>query len=543
MNGTRCQYANRTGETRGTSSGAGLCLFRCSGGSYAVVLLTCGVVYWLFLGAAPLDFTEGHRAIPGWELTWSSRWAPTLFEQVYLRKPPGMAWAVAVSSAVLGVTEFAARAVSATAATVLALAATWFGRRWFGPGAGLICGLATALLPLSWRWGRVAEAEMLNASASAIAALALLHLGLWPDLRTSKPGRGESAARAWAVLLAGGGIAVATAVKGPAGAPVIVASLAAGCVVGRRLSPLRRRSVIAGLSLGGLGAAAVAWGVARTLAANDLNPVIQSPVEFLWPTRLPTLRECVAVASMPVVALASALPASLALPVAFRRIPPTRTDTRPWPGQPAASEEGMSLASDLARAIAWTCTLSLGILAALGVRNARYALPGLVLLPMLAGYATRPLMENVSARRYESLGLLLAATALLIAGLGYGTAMARPRPESDPRLLARALSSNVPAGACLWADHAVEARPDVLHYLRQECLNAGRAVQVRWVVGLAQRGDEIPPGTLCLLRDDADSGELTAMAHQAPSRRVAIIAEGTLRGYRFALCRVEALPP
>ena len=87
--------------------------------SVLIVLLVCGAVYWPRLGERGLASTEGHRVIPAWEMLESGNWlVPRLFGQIYARKSPGIHWAVALSSRILGETEFAARAVGAMSATV-----------------------------------------------------------------------------------------------------------------------------------------------------------------------------------------------------------------------------------------------------------------------------------------------------------------------------------------------------------------------------------------------------------------------------------------
>ena len=91
-----------------------------------------------------LSYTEGHRAIPAWEMLESGDWlVTTLFDRVYLRKPPGMAWAIAGSSAVFGQTEFAARFVSAVCSTAMVLVAYGFARRWFGARWALSAGIGS----------------------------------------------------------------------------------------------------------------------------------------------------------------------------------------------------------------------------------------------------------------------------------------------------------------------------------------------------------------------------------------------------------------
>ena len=53
--------------------------------------------------------------VPGWTmLRTGDWWHVEMFGQAYFRKPPGMPWAIAGASALLGETEFAAGAVSGT---------------------------------------------------------------------------------------------------------------------------------------------------------------------------------------------------------------------------------------------------------------------------------------------------------------------------------------------------------------------------------------------------------------------------------------------
>ena len=126
-----------------------------------LVVLVAAAVYLPFLGVRPLDSSEGHRAVPGWTMLEShDYWHQKMFGLTYIRKPPGMAWAIAASSSWLGETPFAARLPSALAAILMSGVAWWYGRRWFG--GGMSAGLAQALMPLMWSPGRTGEIEMLN---------------------------------------------------------------------------------------------------------------------------------------------------------------------------------------------------------------------------------------------------------------------------------------------------------------------------------------------------------------------------------------------
>ncbi len=156
----------------------------------AVLLVAvCCAVYLPGLGSTGLSMSEGHRVIPAWEMLDDARagephWmVPRMFGTAYLRKPPGVMWAIAGSSAVLGETEFAARLPSALAATLLTLTVWGFSTRWFGSPWGLAAGLAQALLPVMWPSGRSAEIESLHVLTTGVAGLLVLHIGLCPRRR------------------------------------------------------------------------------------------------------------------------------------------------------------------------------------------------------------------------------------------------------------------------------------------------------------------------------------------------------------------------
>src|SRR4051812_44009566 len=100
---------------------------------YLLTLLACACIYFPGLGATGFSSTEGHRVIPAWEMLASRDFlVPRMFGQAYLRKPPGMPWAIALSSSIFGETEFAARLVSAVSVTLLCLLIANTAHRWFG---------------------------------------------------------------------------------------------------------------------------------------------------------------------------------------------------------------------------------------------------------------------------------------------------------------------------------------------------------------------------------------------------------------------------
>ena len=66
---------------------------------FVALVLMCvgGVVYFFNLGASGFSMSEGHRVAPAWEMLADGDWLmPHMFEQAYMRKPPGMPWAIGI---------------------------------------------------------------------------------------------------------------------------------------------------------------------------------------------------------------------------------------------------------------------------------------------------------------------------------------------------------------------------------------------------------------------------------------------------------------
>ena len=455
----------------------------------AVVLAACLLVYWVGLGRGGLHSTEGHRVIPGLEILRTGDWlVTTMFEQPYLRKPPGMPWAVAVSSWLFGASAWSARAVSALAATAMALIAWRFGRAWFGPIGGLASGLASALLPWFLESGRAAEIEALNTLGSQMAALPLLALLVvrrrGPD---HGPDRGGNAhhrnPQRLNMALAAAGVVVLGLAKGPASVPLLVGVLGAGAIVcgWRALASLR---VWAPLAAGVLVVGGVYGLIAWRVASLGVQPVTQSPAAFAFePGKL------VGVALLPIAAFVAAMPASLA--VLF-----------PW-GPNAARERTTSGCRptprlDLARALAWAWVLTVVVSMVIGLSNVRYTLPAAVLLPPLVGYAVATLHRGMTpARDRIARAMLLGrpwvwVPVLLIgAGVYVGTVEASKRSstgrDAGRAMAARLIELDPARPIVVVADQMIEARPETLLSLRTDLETAwGRdAVRVRWVPGLS----------------------------------------------------------
>jgi 4-amino-4-deoxy-L-arabinose transferase-like glycosyltransferase len=201
-----------------------------------VLAAVAALIYLFKLDASGFSMSEGHRVVPGMQMLQDHDWfMPHMFGQAYLRKPPGMPWAIAASMSLLGPTVFAARAVSALSMLIAALASAHFARRWFGSGAGLAAGLAQLLLPWFFESGRAAEIESLNNCATAVATWAAIDLLV--NIRSSRP--------LSSILLCTLGVTVAALAKGPASLPVIVASCVAACAVLRTPRALLQPRVLA----------------------------------------------------------------------------------------------------------------------------------------------------------------------------------------------------------------------------------------------------------------------------------------------------------
>lgn len=497
-----------------------------------LVVLVWAAVYLPRLGAGGLVSTEGHRAIPGWEMLRSGEWAlPRLFGQVYLRKPPGMPWAVAASSAVFGETELAARLPSALAMLGMSLTGLVFGARWFGRVGGLAAGLATVLTPLFWSSGRSAEIETLNNFATCASVLLVLDMLLI---------RGRSAA---GTVIAAGLLAVslvlAALAKGPAGFAAIGSAAIVGLILGRGQKTGRGAwwvliaALAAGLSIG-----LIAGFIDRAVTASGQHPITQGVSEFLWSGRPMTPTAIGQVVAMAPVALATLLPVSLAL------LFPWGPDAR----REAARDAEAASAHRWARALAWTCLLSLALLTALGVHNPRYAIPSLCFIPVLAAYVSwgarggfMPLRARIA--RALLLGRGWAWPAVLAVGAAVYIGWFEPRQRATSGLEAgRSLGRVIPDGAMVWSDHMIEARPELLWYAQQAAANTGKTIRPVWVPGMAAMLSLPRPGVYLLLRTDAQSGEESAYQSAGFMDRLEKVWTGRVHKFECALYRMHPLP-
>ncbi len=485
------------------------------------VLIACAAVYWPRLGVNGLSMTEGHRVLPAWEILDRKEWlSPRLFGHAYLRKPPGMSWAVAASSMVLGRTEFAARAVSAVCATAMALVAFGFAARWYGPRWGAAAGVACALTPLFWESGRSAEIEALNNLGTHLVMLGIL------DLLVFQAGRKDRERWFSIPLLASVGMVIAGISKGPASLACLVGVVTAACAVRKSfwtlLSPALWAALLAaGLTLGGL-----AWLIWRSVA--DEPVVFQDPADFLWPRG-----RLVEIATLAPEALVLGLPMSFALLCPWGRLASRDAERSP------EERDGLTMA----RAAAFACLFSLTVFVAIGTYNPRYAMPAFTVVPLIVPHVVRSALRSLDSRRRSVTVLLMLGhpvawpIVLLAGGIGFGVYQENQRATSSGRDAGVALAARLPHRAIVWCDGLIEARPEVMHYAFRAALDEQRWITFRWAPGLAWEPRLPAEGEFLILRTDAGLDERAAYVRSGLIPRLTSVATGRVHKFEFEVFR------
>jgi 4-amino-4-deoxy-L-arabinose transferase-like glycosyltransferase len=521
--------------------------------AWALILAVGVLVYVPWLGSTGLSMTEGHRAIPGFEMlegTWASQdasgkaswWAPTLFGQVYVRKPPGVSWAIAASASIFGENEFSARLPSALAAIGLAAAALYIGTRWFGVRGGVAAGIAQVLWPLMWASGRSAEIEAMNTAFSVIASWLVIDT-LIKAVNAKRLGT-EIIRRGFILAAALIGVVLC---KGPAGLPIIGASVVAACIVRWSIAPIRDGVMWIALVIACAALLGVWLRMRSAIEGSGQIPVLQGPSEFLWSREKLSIRGLAGVLGMPLLALASALPASLAL-------------LFPWgadaPREASVHEAGEPVYGGFAaaRAVAIACVLSLALLVLLGVDNPRYAMPSVAVLPMLVGYVAWGIDGPFTAIRRRIARVLLLDSSGRGVGwwpvlLGFAAMVwifvSEPRSRaSSGREAGVSIAPVLSSLSAVAADHLIEARPEVLWYARQTNQNLeGSGAQastasrkIRWLPGrLAEAIDPASGFDAVMLRSDQGSDEHTRLVPLLKSEGFEFVRQGRVSKFAFEI--------
>lgn len=360
----------------------------------ALLLAALFVNLWT-LGDSPLARTEGHRALTGHEIVETGNWiTPTLYGKVYLRKPPGHYWVIAITEMIAGHgDEFVWRLPSALSAVALVMLMWWMGRRWFGEVGGAAAGFSCLGMVALWSQNRAAEIDALNTLVSVGCACAVLECGFGPTKRRW----------AWGIAIALSTAAVLL-VKGPAGLPVMGGTFIGASIATQRWAWAKRPSVWLSVIIGILIFAA--WGVAAamTVAADDLNVDTSGPNEVFNRLSPENLGHVLDAAALPFLLIGYAMPWSIVVLLGlFPSVTRSITDH----------------------------TMRVRTRAAIGAVIASMALCGMVLMTRPRyGYITLPLVSLVvgafgeawfrgyfGARMRTSLRQIMTLVALMLAGL------------------------------------------------------------------------------------------------------------------------------
>ncbi|HYF15908.1 MAG TPA: hypothetical protein VD971_12640 [Phycisphaerales bacterium] len=431
-----------------------------------------------------LSHAEGQRVQPAREMAATGDWLVVrLFGQAYMRKPPGMVWAIAAASRVLGESDAAARAVSGLGVIAGGLVTLLFARRWFGPACGLFGGIAFVLFP-AWYWyppvARSAEIEALHNLWCLLAACLMIDLSHGGPLRLRARVVGDPA---WSVLRS---VALCAAVaamfltKGPAGVALIAGAFAAGLFTGRP----RWRSLLAAVLVG---TGAVAWWAISAHRAIGAAPVVvESPEKFLFEHG-----KIVGILTLPFAAFVAALPWSISL---------VRS---PAPAGAVAQITPARIGRALALTVAGAVILSM----LLGVSNPRYLLPVFALLPACAAAAAwnDALEPPILARRTMVWTIVLLVINAALAGYAEHRRATRTSGEADGERLGLLLQGP----AELWGDELLDQRPEIAMAAARTAAARGHRITVRWTPRAAKRAAPLslpPPGGYVLVRTDTRHG-------------------------------------
>lgn len=466
-----------------------------------LVALIAALVCIPWLWHSGFAMSESHRALPGFTMARTGDWVlPVLFEQPYLRKPPGVPWMIGAAATLLGETEFAARLPSALCGIAACLLTWWFTARWFGAQAGLFAGIAHALTPLFWYPWRSSEIESPHNLFAQFGAFLLVHTLLFrpPWTLVGK-----------AVHAAGLCIAFSGALftKGPAAVPVFLGvCIAAGLLHARLRGPLEKLSAlrVAPILLWRIWLPAVAsaalllwWAseAADRAEALGLSPVRESPAHFMF-----RINEFAGLLLLPISSAAAAAPLCFGL----LEFVPRRANA-----EHASETDRMVRRLAAAIVLAWAASIAVFMLS--GVSNNRYTMPSACLLAPVAGWALATWLSRggvpiAFTPRRVRLGPPWAwGTALLALSIA-NIAWSEPRRERiSGREEGRRLAAALPDGTILWADAMIDARPELFDSAIRAAAESGKSLRVLWKPGLAE-GAAPPPEIGVVLRSDTRDG-------------------------------------
>jgi 4-amino-4-deoxy-L-arabinose transferase-like glycosyltransferase len=139
------------------------------------VVVLCLALFFSYLGTRPLwNQDEGMHAATSKDMVVSGDWTtPTVNGEPFFDKPAFHNWLVALSFLTFGVNEFAARFPNALLGLGCVLVTYLFGRRLYGPGAGLLGALVLATNAQFFVLSRTVMHDM------SLAFFVTLGLALW----------------------------------------------------------------------------------------------------------------------------------------------------------------------------------------------------------------------------------------------------------------------------------------------------------------------------------------------------------------------------
>ena len=136
-----------------------------------LAVLSLLLLLWQLGAYGLIDVDEGRYAEVPREMFLSGDWlTPRLNFLNFFDKPPLLYWGIALSYAIFGVNEFAARLIPALSALLGVGVAAVLGRRMFGPRAGFLSGL---ILLTSLMWTVMARVVLTDMVVSALVFCAL----------------------------------------------------------------------------------------------------------------------------------------------------------------------------------------------------------------------------------------------------------------------------------------------------------------------------------------------------------------------------------
>jgi 4-amino-4-deoxy-L-arabinose transferase-like glycosyltransferase len=230
--------------------------------AYILITLIWAGIYLPGLGSVQLEHEEPRRALPALHMLASDDWlVPRVGSKPYLRKPPLLNWAIALSCKLAGgPTEWAVRLPSVLATLALALAILAVGEQpWLGVNGATLAAIFFLVNFTIVETGRLAELEALYIAFTGIGLL--LWMAAWLQ--------GAGPWRLW--LLPAPFLAFGMLTKGPTHLifyyGVAAAVLAFGNKLRLLLHPAHWLALV--FIIGLLGC----WAVPCSLAVNSDNPM------------------------------------------------------------------------------------------------------------------------------------------------------------------------------------------------------------------------------------------------------------------------------